>query len=80
MIDSQTLQKAKNLIIQQKKVEAIDLAKKIIAEGGDPLELMTDGFIPGINNVGDQFGRGILFLPELVQAADTMKAVTDVIN
>ncbi len=80
MIDAQTLQEAKQLIVQQKKDQALELANKIIAEGGDPMELMTQGFIPGIDDVGDQFGRGTLFLPELVQAADAMKAVTDVIN
>ena len=80
MINAQTLQEAKKLIVQQKKNEALELADKIIAEGGDPMELMTQGFIPGIDDVGDQFGRGTLFLPELVQAADAMKAVTDVIN
>src|SRR6056297_2816465 len=80
MINAQTLQEAKQLIVQQKKDQALELANKIIAEGGDPMELMTQGFIPGIDDVGDQFGRGTLFLPELVQAADAMKAVTDVIN
>ena len=80
MIDAKTLQEAKQLIVQQKKDQALELANKIIAQGGDPMELMTQGFIPGIDDVGDQFGRGTLFLPELVQAADAMKAVTDVIN
>lgn len=44
------------------------------------MELMNEAFIPGINEVGDLFGRGQLFLPELMQAANTMKAVTDIIN
>ncbi len=44
------------------------------------MDLMTQGFILGINEVGDQFGRGLLFLPELILAAEAMKAVTDVIN
>jgi trimethylamine corrinoid protein len=52
----------------------------VIGEGGDPLELMNQGFIPGINTVGDLFGRGQLFLPELMQAANVMKAVTDIVN
>ena len=80
MIDEQTLQEARNLIVEQKKDQALELAEKVIKQGGDPLELMTRGFIPGINDVGDQFGRGTLFLPELVQAAGAMQAVTEVIN
>lgn len=80
MIDKDILEQAKQLLVKQDKDKAVALAKKIIADGGDPLELMDAGFIPGINVVGDLFGRGQLFLPELMQAADAMKAVTDVVN
>jgi trimethylamine corrinoid protein len=58
----------------------IEIANKVIADGHDPLELMNLAFIPGINEVGDLFGRGQLFLPELMQAADVMKVATDIIN
>ncbi len=56
------------------------IANRVIADGHDPLELMNEAFIPGINEVGDLFDRGRMFLPELMVAADAMKAVTDVIN
>lgn len=80
MIEEGILKEAKQTIIDQKKDRAVELAEKVIADGLDPMELMTTGFIPGINEVGDLFGRGLLFLPELVQSADVMKTVTDVIN
>ena len=80
MIAKEILEEAKQLLVKQQKDKAVELAEKIIGEGGDPLELMDAGFIPGINVVGDLFGRGQLFLPELMQAADAMKAVTDVVN
>ncbi len=80
MIDEGILKEAKQAIIDQKKDRAVELAEKVIGDGLDPMELMTNGFIPGINEVGDLFGRGLLFLPELVQSADVMKTVTDVIN
>ena len=80
MIDANILEEAKQLLVKQERDKAVELARKVIADGGDPLELMNTGFIPGINEVGDLFGRGRLFLPELMQAADAMKAVTDFIN
>ena len=80
MIDAALIEEAKNLLVAQKKDEVEAIAKKIIADGGDPLELMNAAFIPGINTVGDLFGRGQMFLPELMQAADAMKSATDVIN
>jgi trimethylamine corrinoid protein len=52
----------------------------VIGEGRDPLELMNAGFIPGINQVGELFNRGELFLPQLMGAANAMKAVTDIVN
>jgi corrinoid protein of di/trimethylamine methyltransferase len=80
MIDEKLLKAAKQAIIEQNKEKAVELARKILADGMDGMELMNQAFIPAINEVGDQFGRGLLFLPELVQAADAMQAVTNVIN
>jgi corrinoid protein of di/trimethylamine methyltransferase len=80
MLDEKIIEEAKQLIIQQNKDAAAKLAEKVISEGGEPIELLNQGFIPGINQVGDLFGRGELFLPELIKAADTMKTVTDIIN
>jgi len=41
---------------------------------------MNKGFIPGINKVGDLFGSGRLFLPELVMSANAMEQVTGLLN
>jgi dimethylamine corrinoid protein len=38
--------------------------------------VITEGFVPGITKVGDLFDRGELFLPELIMAAEAMKAGT----
>lgn len=80
MIESKIIEEAKEAIVKQDKNKAIEIAKQSISEGADPVELMNDAFIPGINHVGYLFGRGQMFLPELVKAADVMKAVTDVVN
>ena len=80
MIDQATIDEAKSMLVAQNKEKAIEIARRVIAAGEDPLELMNKGFIPGINEVGDLFGRGQLFLPELMLAADVMKAATDIIN
>ena len=80
MIESKIIEEAKEAIVKQDKNKAIEIARQSISEGADPVELMNDAFIPGINHVGYLFGRGQMFLPELVKAADAMKAVTGVIN
>ena len=81
MIDAKVLEQAKKSIVDQDKDKAVKIAEEVIAKGEEnPMELMNEAFIPGINEVGDLFGRGQLFLPELMQAANVMKAVTDIIN
>jgi len=80
MIDHALIEEAKKKLVTQDKDGVLEIATRIIASGEDPLVLMNEAFIPGINEVGDLFGRGQLFLPELMQAADAMKAVTDLIN
>jgi len=60
--------------------KATEVAKRGLGEEIDPLELMTNGFIPGINKVGDLFGSGRLFIPGLVKSADAMEKATAIIN
>jgi len=66
-------------ILEQDKDKAIEVAKKAIDSGSDPMEIMNHGFIVGITQVGDQFSRGTMFLPELVLSAEAMLAATEVI-
>lgn len=80
MIDEKIIEEAKQYLVDQDQANVEAIAKKVIEDGGDPLELMNSAFIPGINKVGDLFGRGQLFLPELMQAADAMKVATDIVN
>jgi corrinoid protein of di/trimethylamine methyltransferase len=53
---------------------AVELAKLAIAQGADPLEAITNGFVVGVNKVGEAFSIGDVFLPELVMAGKAMKA------
>ena len=53
---------------------AVELARKAVAAGIDPLQAITDGFVKGVNQVGESFACGQAFLPELVMAGEAMKA------
>lgn len=53
---------------------AAELAQKAIDQGIDPVLALNDGFVPGVSYVGEQFGLGEMFLPELVVAGEAMKA------
>ncbi|MFN8434382.1 MAG: corrinoid protein [Anaerolineales bacterium] len=53
---------------------SVELAQKSIAMNIPPLDAITKGFVIGVNYIGDQFGAGEAFLPELVMAGEAMKA------
>jgi len=56
------------------------LARHSIEIGIDPLEAINQGFVPGVNFVGDQFSCGDMFLPELVMAGEAMKTAISVLE
>ena len=49
-------------------------------KGIDPLAAINDGYVPGISYVGEQFGAGEMFLPDLMMAAEAMKAAVAVLE
>jgi corrinoid protein of di/trimethylamine methyltransferase len=51
-----------------------ELAQKSIDMNIPPLDAITKGFVVGVNYIGDQFGAGEAFLPELVMAGEAMKS------
>jgi len=61
-------------IIDDEAEQAVALAQKSIELQMQPLEAITKGFVVGVNYIGDQFGKGEAFLPELVMAGEAMKA------
>jgi len=67
-------------ILQGDAEKAAEVAERGLDTGIDPLELMASGFIPGINQVGDLFGAGKLFIPGLVKSAAAMEKATAIIN
>ena len=73
-------EKAIKAIVDGDVDKATEIARRGLEKVIDPLELMTHGFIPGINQVGDLFGSGKLFIPGLIQSADAMGKATAIIN
>ena len=74
------LRRAQEAIEKGDAEAAAELAKQGLAQGMDGIELLDKGFIPGINKVGDLFGEGQLFLPELIMSANAMQGVIEIIN
>lgn len=77
---SEIYEAAIEAIVKGDAALAAEMAKKGLSEGIDPLELLNQGFIPGINKVGDLFDVGTLFIPELIISAKAMQTAADIIN
>ncbi|MFZ1486442.1 MAG: methionine synthase [Nostocoides sp.] len=50
-----------------------ELREQIAARGGRPLEVIEGPLMDGMNVVGDLFGAGKMFLPQVVKSARVMK-------
>lgn len=78
MGEQEVLAAAKKAIIDYDVEKAEQVAKDGLAAGVDPVALIEKGFVPGITEIGDLFDSGEVYLPELILAADAMKAGTSV--
>jgi corrinoid protein of di/trimethylamine methyltransferase len=59
---------------------AAALAKQAVEAGVDPLAAISQGFVQGVNQIGESFACGQAFLPELVMAGEAMKAAVAVLE
>ena len=80
-MDKEQLLKAMGMSVMEGEMDdAAVLADKSIEMGVHPLEAIDRGYVVGINEVGRLFEQGEMFLPELVAAAETMKAALEVLE
>ncbi|HHT63817.1 MAG: corrinoid protein [Bacillota bacterium] len=74
------LQEAYDAILKCDNNKAVAIAKQALDEGYDPVEVLSKGFSEGIRKMGDLFGRGEVFLPELILSAEVMKEATAILD
>jgi trimethylamine corrinoid protein len=79
-MSEKTFEEAAKAIVNGDAASAADLAKRGLDEGIEPIKLLDEGFVPGINEVGDLFSKGKLFIPMLIRSATAMEKATEIIN
>jgi len=60
------------------KTEA--LTKEALDTGAEPLEIINDGLVPGMEIVGQKFQSGEYFLPQMVIAANAMQQAMELLE
>ena len=79
-MSQEMLEKLAEVVIKGETEDAEELAKQALEKGLDPLQCITEGLIKGIQKVGELFGSGEYFLPELIAGADAMKSALDILE
>ena len=51
----------------------VEFTKEALAAGLEPMAIFRQGLMPGMSIVGEKFGSGEYFLPDLIIAADGMQ-------
>ncbi len=69
-------EKAKDSILEADEDMAMEALQEAEAAGEDLTDLLKTGYSAGMQELGDLFGRGEVFLPELIFAAEVMKTVS----
>ncbi|NQS91238.1 MAG: corrinoid protein [Chloroflexi bacterium] len=60
--------------------KAAEAAQQALDAKITPLKAIDEGMSPAIKEVGERFGRGEMFLPEMVSSADAMEAALEVLE
>ncbi len=70
----------RDAVIRCDREAAGRLAQQAMEQEVPPVRALEEGFVPGIRKVGDLWEEGEYFLPELLSAAEAMKAAMAVLE
>jgi corrinoid protein of di/trimethylamine methyltransferase len=79
-MDQEYFDRLAQAVIDGEADVAVKLVNDGLGKGVDPIEAIEKGLAKGIMKVGDDFGAGEVFLPELIMAADVMKQATSILD
>jgi corrinoid protein of di/trimethylamine methyltransferase len=77
---NETFSAMRQSIIDGAPDSASTLALQALSSGTPPLDAINHGFVPGMHEVGDQFARGQMFLPDMMASAEAMRAAMAVLD
>jgi corrinoid protein of di/trimethylamine methyltransferase len=67
------LAKITTSLVEGEPDETVGLTRQALESGLEPLTIINEGLVPGMNIVGDKFQSGEYFLPHLIIAANGMQ-------
>jgi len=76
----ESIQHLKESIIQMRTKQAQELTQSLLQDGMDPNEILNQGLIPGMDEVGRLFTEGEYFVPEVLVAAKAMNGAMAILE
>jgi 5-methyltetrahydrofolate--homocysteine methyltransferase len=67
-------------IIEGNEATAIDAVQELIDQGVNPLTIISDGLMAGMNVVGERFKNGEMFVPEVLMSARAMNSSIELVK
>lgn len=77
---SKILEQLATAIIEGDMDSTPELVKKALAEGFSPSQVLNDGMVVGMNEVGARFKAGEMFVPEVLMSAEAMQAGLEILR
>lgn len=67
-------ERLRRAVINGERDGVVALVEEALAAGLEPLQVSNEGLLPGLEEVGRRFEKNQVFLPQVMQSADTMQA------
>ncbi|MDR0846604.1 MAG: homocysteine S-methyltransferase family protein [Lactobacillales bacterium] len=75
--DQPTEKNLSTFILKGEKEAAKTATQELLKDGKSPLEIVNDYFMPALNEVGEKFESGKMFLPQLMMSAEAVTLAQD---
>jgi 5-methyltetrahydrofolate--homocysteine methyltransferase len=67
-------------VIEGKLEDVKKLTQQALDSGSSPSDILDQGLLPGMDIVGQNFGEGLIFIPDVIRSAKTMSAAMDILR
>lgn len=67
-------------IIRGDRENVVRMVREDLDAGRSPVPILKEGLIPGMEKLGEQFGCGEVFIPELMAAAKAMNSAMEILR
>ena len=79
-MSNEIFEKLTSSIIMGEPEVTVEATREALAAGVEPMAIIRQGLMPGMNVVGEKFASGEYFLPDLIIAADGMQQAMELLE